>query len=296
MSAYRYAMKQTSRERRELLAKVERMGVEDALMVQEWLQSQRSGHQEKDNDTSEDSDETTTPAKTAKEKDNDTSEDTSEDGDARMVQEWLQSRRSGHRQFMAPRQKAVQNKPARANKVKKDKKDKKVATMATKDKKDKAEKDVNSKKNVVPKTTTKPAARMIFPVPPKDPPPLRLLLAPYSTATVRWLGNKVQEALKMKQHKMLEMKLVDKGLISPLQKLDRQAEVGAEGEQKKEPIEQRLVINKHKLEQKLLDIKHHLRCSKLAIKQQPEVKQQVKADQKHPLPVPVGPPVPLGGA
>ena len=284
-------------------------------MVQEWVQSRRSGHQEKDNDTSEDSDETTTPAKTAKEKDNDTSEDTSEDGDARMVQEWLQSRRSGHRQFMAPRQKAVQNKPARANKVKKDKKDTNVATMATKYKKDKAEKDVNSKKNVVPTTTTKPAARMSFPVPPNHPPPLRLLLAPYSPATVKWLGNKVQEALKMKQQKMLEMKLVERGLISRVQKLDRQAEVGAEGEQKKEP----LVINKQKLEQKLLDIKHQLRCSKLVINKQPEAPSssscsapstedrvdrqvvgnsphEVKADQKHPLPVPVGPPVPLGGA
>ena len=123
----------------------------------------------------------------------------------------------------------------------------------------------------------------------------------------------------MKQHKMLEMKLVDKGLISPLQKLDRQAYVGAEGEQKKEPIEKRLVINKQKLEQKLLDIKHQLRCSKFVIKQQPEAPSssscsapstedrvdrqvvgksphEVNADQKHPLPVPVGPPASLGGS
>ena len=64
---------------------------------------------------------------------------------------------------MAPRQKAVQKKPAKANRIKKpakanrikkdkkNKKDKKAATMATTDKQDKATKGDNSK-NVLPKT------------------------------------------------------------------------------------------------------------------------------------------------
>ena len=282
---------------------VEWMGVEDARLVQEWLQSQRSGHQEKDNDTSEDSDETSETASRSPRR-------TTTPATRVFFPQPPKLPHPAHLLQGALLKKEYESFEKKSWEVLKVNKQKTLVMKASRSPR---------RLTTPPRRATKPAARMIFPVPPKDPPPLRLLLAPYSTATVKWLGNKVQEALTMKQHKMLEMKLVDKGLISPLQKLDRQAEVGAEGEQKKEPIEQRLVINKQKLEQKLLDIKHQLRCPKLVIKKQPEAPSssscsapstedrvdrqvvgksphEVNADQKHPLPVPVGPPASLGGS